>query len=190
MDDDNTRPHFFDIITGGPGEGKTALLLHLSRLYAEAGWNVVYLSLADDRVPNDANVDKKHKIYEAEDFNDALEEAKRHPDSLMAIDEFGNFAPAGMKIDDRIVALARMRRHLRISLLVVSQDPWDLSVTVRKLYNRIYFFRLSTEGQQWLHREGVPEEYLEPEENHYNVFDKSRQTVEEKPFIIDEGDWL
>lgn len=181
---EGARTHFFDLIVGDPGTGKTWLLLHLSRLYQEAGWHVVYLSIADDRLPAHPGVE------EAETLDHALDLAFTHDNSLLAIDELSNEIPSGVALpDERLHRIVKVRRHVRISILGTSQCPWDIHVRVRKLFNRIYYFPMSLEGRKWLEREGVPPKSSVPPAGYYGIFDKSSRDVEMVPYTIDERDW-
>lgn len=181
---ENTRPHFFDLAVGDPGTGKTWLLLHYSRLYQEAGWQVIYLSMADDRLP--ANP----RVLEAVDLTDAIDEAEDFQNSVLSVDELADYVPSGEALPDRrLLKIVRLRRHVRISMFATSQCPWDIHVKIRKLFNKIYFFRMAKEGQDWLRRQGVPQEQVVPPDGFYGIFDKGRTEVDYKPFTIDRKDW-
>ena len=181
---DSYRPHFFDLIVGGPGSGKTWLLMHLSNLYQERGWQVIYLSMADDRLPANPNV------IEAETLNDAIDKAHEFPNVVLSIDELSSEIPGGnAPPDERVLKIARLRRHVRMSILGTSQCPWDIHVRVRKLFNRLYYFEMDLEGQQWLKRQGVKPADLAPPAGTYGMFDKGQREVTFTRYKINSLDW-
>jgi hypothetical protein len=126
-------------------------------------------------------------ILEAYDFDNALDLAENYENVVFCIDEFPDYLPAGERPDPRLVKILRLRRHVRFSILATAQCPWDINVRGRKLWNRVYFFELPHEGEQWLEREGCPD--VNPPAGRYGLFDRAQREVKFVPFKINSDDW-
>jgi chromosomal replication initiation ATPase DnaA len=158
----------FHLFTGEPGSGKTSLMMRLLNSYSAAGWKVIWLSPADTRQPICPHI----AVREIDDAERLILSMPEDQYPVLAIDELETFAPSDEQAPEFLRKLVRLRRHVHVSTMGSSQCPWDIHPKVRKLYSRIYYFKMDVQGQDWLKRQGAPAEHLVPPDGRVGIWDK------------------
>jgi len=133
------NPHLFDMIVGSPGTGKTSLLLSLANEYVAAGWNVIWHSLVDQRVPVGAY--KAQTIQEVKSFANQLDNV------VIMLDE------AQVYIHDEkeyIKTISMFNRHLHLHMVLSAQRPQYIKPEVRDNIRYLYIFRVHGRVLDWL----------------------------------------
>lgn len=152
---------FFMMIVGSPGSGKTTFLFNMLQkqkkptpsIYYKVFKNITYVcppnsrstvennplsDLAEDAIFDELSYEVQDKIIENKEEYEAS--PKKHYKQLLIVDDCSAFLKD--KTNVKILSeLSKNRRHLGLSIIILTQDIVDVPKTVRRQINQLIMFK-------------------------------------------------
>lgn len=144
--------NYFSLLVGGPGSGKTTLMISLIKKYYKKKYDHIYLFSGSLQTLPDNFISKLNpdRIFSnLDNLKDIIEQLKNDiekPKVLMVFDDLVKPIEDNKKI---IMDLAYNRRHIGggISLLVITQKLNKIPLMIRTAVDTIYFFNLNNKRE-------------------------------------------
>lgn len=145
---------FFLIINGKPGQGKTSTTIGLLRGVFKkcfADIFVVMPRISINSIPEEENIfsllpeDNLYNDYDEKTMEDIYKRAQENSEeghySLLIIDDYGSsFSAEGTPENKLLRKMVIKMRHLRCSIILLTQNVYQLTRKMRELASSIMFF--------------------------------------------------